>query len=398
MDEVFDPGPVVNLADPNYPSGRVVVLRVATVDWPVNPSMTKAYVEQILFGSTSGQKSIRGYFEANSWGQFQVSKGAVPGWVNLDAALAGYLLAGGIEGGAQFLTDILVNAGVDWGALDADRDDTIDVDEAQLVLLIPNGPVPGAYSQFASVRRVEPGIAGIVPTPAGLFRFPLRPVVTFSVKPGSDPDRATNPIRSLPALAHELAHAFFRLPDRYGNNSGYLSGTGAFDMMASSNTWVHLPMPDKVAIGWITPKVVRAQLGECLAFGASEAEPDALILVPADAFAADPLEFWVVEHRAKTFDPGGYDDGLPSDGLAVWYVSSGQHPADAGHDELRLVDASSPDQDPDLYANPAAGALFQPAGAKRWLFGRTGDVVFLTFSRVSKPFLEESGPVMLAEF
>jgi hypothetical protein len=170
-----------------------------------------------------------------------------------------------------------------------------------------------------------------------------------------------------------------------------MMGSGA------SNKWVHFTMHDKIKIGWIKPKIVRQHLGQCLQFVASELQAAALIVVPIDQFLANPLEYWVIENRDKAVDSGGYDDDLPGHGLAVWYTSVGTF---FGHDDVRLVDFSKADQDPDNYNNPWINALFtlNPADPQRLIIDRNGQWNLLYFRDVSDANANFSGLFMFAEF
>ena len=382
------PGPIVSTASSSYPSGKVVVIRTALQDAPINTAATAAYINQIFFNTVQGEKSMQGYFVRNSYGLFNVVSGGVPGWITLTKKITDY--SPGIEGNVTFLQDVLKKANVNWDALDTNNDNIISVAEAQIVILIPNA-MPG--TGFASTRTVN---AGSVATPNGTFTFNSRAIVNFSLKSILDPQYDVNPIRALAAVAHELGHAFFHLPDRYGPNTG----TGEYDMMGSGNSskWVHFPMHDKIKIGWIKPRIVRQHLGQCLQFVASELQAAALIVVPIDQFLASPLEYWVVENRDKAVDSGGYDDDLPDQGLAVWYTSVGTFTN--GHDDVRLVDFSKADQDPDNYNNPWINALFtlNPADPQRLLIDRNGHWNLLYFRDVSDVNANFSGLFMFAEF
>ena len=72
--------------------------------------------------------------------------------------------------------------------------------------------------------------AGSVATPNGTFDVQDPLDRNFSLKARADPQFTVNPIRSLPAVAAQVGHAFFHLPDRYGANTG----TGEYDMMGSA--------------------------------------------------------------------------------------------------------------------------------------------------------------------
>jgi M6 family metalloprotease-like protein len=382
------PGSIISTASPNFPSGKLVVIRAALKDAPINPAATPEYLDQIFFGTVRGEKSVHGYFNTNSYGNFNVASGGIPNWFEMPTKITDY--TPGIEKNSIFLQDVLNRANVDWSALDANQDKSIDIPEAQIIILVPNA-LPG--TGYASTRIVN---AGIVKTPNGTFTFSSRQIIIFSLKALADPQYDVNPIRALAAVAHELGHAFFNLPDRYGPNTG----TGEYDMMGSGNSskWVHFPMHDKIKIGWITPKIVREHSSQCLQFVASELQAAALVVVPIDQFLASPLEYWVIENRDKEVDSGGYDDDLPGKGLAVWYTSVGTY--SNGHDDVRLVDFSKPDQDPDLYNNPGINALFtlDPADPRRIILDRNGHWNLLWFQNVSDVKANSSGLFMFAEF
>lgn len=388
--QIFAPGQIINTRHPDYPSGKVVVIRAASADFPPNLAATTSYVDSIFYGGRTLDRNMKGYFASNSWGIFQVTKGATPEWITVNKKLSAY--TPGVEGNPSYLQDVLKLANVDWATLDSNGDGTISIAEAQIVILIPNAfTMP--ESGFASKRTVN---AGTVSTPQGVFEFQQRPIVIFSLKAVADQQPANNPIRVLAAVAHELGHAFFNLPDRYGSNTG----TGEYDMMGSgrSNKWVHLPMTDKVKIGWIRPKIQRQHAGKCMQFVASALQASALIIVPIDQFLASPLEYWVIENRNKKYDDEGYDSDLPDAGLAVWYVSTGTAPN--GADDVRLVNFSQPDQDPDLYQHPWTNALFKldPANPRRLVIDRDGLWSLLYFEDVSDVNAGSSGLFMYAEF
>ncbi len=382
------PGLIISKANTTqYPSGKLVVIRAALQDAAVNPAVTPAYINEIFYGSVAGEKNIAGYYASNSYAQFSVTAGSTPDWFTLPKKITDY--SNGIEGNPTFLQDVLKKANVNWSALDTNHDGAVGIPEAQIIILVPNA-LPG--SGFASTRVVN---AGSVATPNGTFTFNNRRIIIFSLKSIADPQYNINPIRSLPTVAHELGHAFFNLPDRYGSNTG----TGEYDMMGSagSNKWVHFPMHDKIKIGWIAPKIIRQHGGQCLQFLASELQAVALVVVPIDQFLASPLEYWVVENRDRLGDGGGYDDDLPDHGLAVWYTSVGTF---SGWDDVRLVDFSKPDQAGTSYNNPGSNALFtlNPSDPTRILLSRNGQWNLLWFQNVSDVNDNFSGLFMFAEF
>ncbi len=366
------------LENPDYPSGKLVVIRVAPSDWPKNTAVTVSYINAIFFELNFFEpvpsKSVASYYAENSYGAFLCTSGGVPEWVNL-VSLTYY---GDVETSITFLLHILRAADVDWPALDTNGDNAISRAEAQIVILIPDGSMS---SGFASTRYRTIGLA---PTASGeWYDFGTRPIIYFSLKAESLSDAHVNPIRYHASVIHELHHAFFNLPDRYGSNTG----TGMYDHMSRDRSWLHLTLFDKMKIGWVHPRIVNKHLETCLHFPASESEAAGLVLVPPEVLLDPeaPLEYWVVENRHRAYAEVGYDDDLPENGLAIWYVSEGTY--SNGCDDVRLVNASLPDQDPDLYNNPGYGAFFTyvPDEPERLLMMSGGPWSFLYFRRVSNP-------------
>jgi hypothetical protein len=246
------------------------------------------------------------------------------------------------------------------------------------VLLFANADSALTFG-MASTRAVA---AADVRTPDGTFTFNL-PVIYFSVVRAADADPSTNPIRALPAVCHEMCHAFFDLSDRYGPTTG----TGGYEIMSNAPhvAFSHMNIHAKMKIGWIQPKIIRGHLGRCLAFPASEATKAAVVVMSPET-PKSPLksdEYWIVENRHKPSSAGHFDDGLPESGLAIWWVKTGGFPN--GHDDVRLVDFSKTDQNPNNYQNPGSSALFKRNDTKptRQLFNGTGSRTFAWLRGIS---------------
>jgi M6 family metalloprotease-like protein len=426
----YQPGPTISkhmpgdpsTLSPQFPSGKVVVIPFETPDYPRNPAVTTSYLTQVFFaGGTLSGRSVYHYFRENSWGQFNISNGGVANWVTLGKDLVDYL---GFEGEDDLPRDVLEQANINWEALDTNGDRTVTPAEAQIVFVVSNGysaATRGFLNFPANWQAGDPVPPAVDPlqvnTPAGTYNFKPR-VVYIGTKTAADPTYSSDAIRILSSICHELCHAFFNLPDRYAGPCG-TGWTGEYDMMSNNCQWLHMTMHDKMKIGWIQPKIVAAHLGECLAFPNSESEKAALVLVqPGATLSAD--EYWIVENRYKkgsncdgcvinlpgaSFDQGVFDTGLPESGLAIWWVRTGTW--FWGDDEVRLVDASLDDQDPNGngpaqenppsggYRNQGAGALFKrnDADPQRLLLNSAGEWSSLYFRDVSDP-----GATMYGEF
>lgn len=377
-DSIYQSGDrIISKGELAYPSGKVVVIPFETSDFPKNPAVTKTYLSSIFFPTGLKDVSIANYFKENSWTKFQVTSGGISDWVSLPAKLAGF----GPIGGLTLAKAVVSGASINWAALDANHDNDLSRNEAAIVLLIPNADSALTYGD------AQTGSAGPFDLGGIHFDADLR-FVKFSVVRKTDPLASTNPIRRLSSLAHELAHAFFGLPDRYSGGA-FVTGTGAYDLMATDRSWKHLTMYDKMKIGWIQPKIVDGHLGKCLQFSASELTQTGLVIL-ADSTSAN--EYWVVEVREKSASFGAFDQDLPDSGLAVWWVRQGTWAG--GYDEVRLVDAGKPDQKATKYGAPGPDALFEydPQDPLHFLLDAAGATKAM-FRDVSP-----SSAVMYAEF
>lgn len=425
---LYDPGPIISKhlpndktkVNPDFPSGKVVVIPFETPDFPRNTAVSPAHISKVFFASSElAGISVTQYFLENSWGDFLVTNGGVADWVTLNKNLTSYV---GFEGDDDLPRDVLQMANINWSALDTNNDDTITPAEAQIVFLVANG-YSAATRGFADYPADwtgadprPPAMASLqVNTPDGTYDFKPS-VVYIGTKTASDPTYDTNSIRIHSSICHELCHAFFNLTDRYAGGCG-TGGTGQYDIMSDNCDWRHMNIHDKMKIGWIQPKILAGHLGQCLAFPASERSPAALVLLNPLKDPLDADEYWIVENRNKAssvcdgcllfippFDveEGVFDSALPESGLAVWWVSKGTW---YGQDDVRLVDASLPAQDPDGttdifgsdpgYSSQGAGALFKrdDTDPQHVLFDRQGTWNLLFFRGVSDP-----GSTVYAEF
>jgi len=374
--------------NPDYPSGKVVVIRVETSDYPRNTAADTAYISELFFGLGASTTSIRNYFLQNSYSKFVIANAGVPEWVTLRNPLASYQPIDE----AVFLKPVLELADVDWTTLDADKDGKITRDEVTIIYLLATADSKMTKG-FAHVRYPA---AFDVNTPYGTFTFEL-PIIQFSLVEESDPDPHTNPIRVLSTVAHEFCHSMFNLTDRYTDEDDpqYTTGVGNYDIMSYDHTWKMMTMYDRMKIGWIQPKVLASHLGKNVKFVNSESAPQALVLLKP---AADPNqlstdEMWIVENRYKPGSQGSFDADLPESGMAVWWVRKGTWAA--GTDEVRLVDYSKADQTPTLYTDPGNTALFKKDAFnfRRDLYEASGSKSGLYFMNVS-----DVDSIMLAEF
>jgi M6 family metalloprotease-like protein len=328
--------PIIGKGSPDYPSGNVVVIPVETPDFPRNPYATPASVLQKL-----DRGGVFKYFALSSGGKF-TPKAYVSEWATITKKLADYKSTSGgpyyWSVHPEFWQAVLPAARVDWKQLDANSDGKISRSEATIVLLFPARPDIG----WAGVVHQT---IGKVKTSAGTFDFgSRRPVIYLSVDKASlnSGDRFLTDILHL-TIMHELLHAFFNLPDRYYNQINDTGQTGSYCNLSSSSRRVLLNPHDRMKLGWIRPRILTPDHANVwLKAPTAAATQAALILLDP----ARPDEYWLLENRNKSSSGvWAVESGLPTEGLAVWWVRARALPNRS--DDLRLVRASLADQDPD---------------------------------------------------
>ncbi len=374
----FSPA-IIGHGKPDYPSGRVVVIPVETPDFPRNTYVTPANVFNSAF--VGGPST---YYRVAS-GCHITLKGHVTDWTTIGTKLADYKSTGAFgeavglpyypsEHSEEFMKAVLEAGSVNWKELDANNDGKISRSEAAILLLIPNRDNPPTGFGWATNT---PQWIGQVTTSAGTFDFGTLQVIYLSVtKASQQASTGYNFLydQILSTIVHELLHAFFDLPDRYN-----YPGLGSYCILSDNNHWILLNPHDRMKLGWIRPRILTPDHGNLwLEAPTAAATQSALILLDP----ARPDEYWLLENRNKSgsvslpcdtvIGPGGtvqkllptpvwfVESGLSTEGLAVWWVRA--RALTDGSDDVRLVPASAPDQDPDGKGiNPTNGAALDPA-------------------------------------
>jgi hypothetical protein len=243
---------------------------------------------------------------------------------------------------------------------------------------------------------------GKVTTPTGVWDFDSQNLINYTVNPPQGTLTGMSPYfrDNGSTMSHELMHAWFDLVDRY---NGW---AGAQDLMASNQSWKHITLYDKMMIGWASPKFVTpTTVNRYFTFDIQGKSPEGLILIDPSR----PKEYWVIERR-PVYSHCGFESGLPSpaDGFAVYWVKRQAFIVKnwPGYDDVRLVDAAKPDQDPDGsgpvqtsggsvaadatpgpnpgYGTPSAAAFFRPGQQLRRLYFGDGTASPFSFKVVSK--------------
>lgn len=134
----------------------------------------------------------------------------------------------------------------------------------------------------------------------------------------------SNPEVNYMTAAHELGHQILFLSDLYGKVSvGPQLGTrpgrlSSMDATPSSLT-AHLDAGLKLALGWVTPRIVT----ESGTYSLQDVKVSAEVLVLPRLPGSSGAEYLVVENRQSAAINTLYDMGLSDSGIAVWHLIEG---------------------------------------------------------------------------
>ncbi|MEM2976593.1 MAG: M6 family metalloprotease domain-containing protein, partial [Thermoplasmata archaeon] len=320
-----DPGApmaVRGRAPPSSP--RMIVILIEFQDVRHSPGREPEFFSDLLFNSSPGARSLRGYYFENSYGKLEVRGEVTAVWYRSDSNMSFYgadTLSGVDNANGpihRLVTEAVrkADAEVDFSIFDTDRDGYID-----FLIIIHAGQ--GQESSYQNRDTIwshrwydydEPIVDGVA---AGFYTMcsEFSPIGTF---------------------AHELGHEL-GLPDLYDIDGDTL-GAGSWDLM-SLGSWLdggatpsHLSAFCKVRLGWIEPMALTAS-SENLSLQAVELSPSVLKL-----WVEPPHEYFLIENRQCI----GWDAFLPGPGILIWHVD--ERAADNRDQTLRLVDLEEADE------------------------------------------------------
>jgi M6 family metalloprotease-like protein len=276
-----------------------------------------AYYDNLVFNffntNSAGLRSVNGLMLINSHGRFSLTR-VGPGLIgplqlpadqNAKALTNDFMRAG-------FAITAAVNAGVNFAPYDANDDGKITANEVAFLIFDNINPNPQGATRWAN----PDGVNGADFTPAGSTR-------SFSLSVALLAQRA-----GFSTICHEFSHAALNTVDLYGGANGQtvcyninytiMSCTiGAADDLAS----IGLDAWHKLQLGWVEPRIRSLPAGgiETIAAAQIVTATDAPIILYDPACGTS--EFFLVEYRTSTSPSGpGYDDNVPSNGLAIWHV------------------------------------------------------------------------------
>jgi M6 family metalloprotease-like protein len=330
------------------PFQKVVVIPVDFEAWPRNASVTTEAIREFMFGPL-GTESVAAFFAATSYNHAGLLEGAISECVRLPADPP----ASELSGSNALLQAACQGASVDWSQF-ADANGVITQDRALLVVIPPFGGTGASrFHQFQFT------IGNLTYTMYGY-------VASFDCKRPNDFANGNDALSYNRATAcHELCHALYGLPDRYGTGveHGGRDYVGDYDLMANNGSVKMLNPHDRLKLGWFEPRIHH--LGRVprrlYKFRAAENFTNSALIVYSDG---SPDEYWILENRSLADDPWGVDAGFPKSGLAVWWV-------DMANDNVVLVRQEHPSEKPLNQSQPQA----QPTASDTPLFDSASGAV-----------------------
>lgn len=262
---------------------------------------TALEVEEALFGA----HSVRDFFEVNSEGRFTLTNEGVFGWYdslkdwdhywNHDDCVDEYV-GGHQEKWAEAIDH--ADASVDFASYDDNNDGVVSPSELGILIIIPQD------DDFGTERDLAPYCSG-------------DPFVVDGVEIPQIVEWYTSFPSFFSTAAHELSHLFFDTGDMYVKDYSFVTEAGTASLMGdNTGNTSHFDAMHKLALGWITPRVVQGSGIYTL----DEVKTSGEILILPRRFSGDGQEFFLLENRYSNVVDPLYDENTLVDGIVVWHV------------------------------------------------------------------------------
>lgn len=303
----------LNPSSPNTTANILVVL----IEFSDKPAQVNAtFFDTLCFVDQQG--TVRNYYKEVSYNQFDVVTVNLPSSLDWQTAPQTYAYycngdngMGAYPQNSQGLCeDIvdLIDPVVDFSNYDNNADNY--VDGVMLVHTGPGAELTGSPDDIWSHKwginpRWRDGVA----------------IMTYSIQP----EYWQNPgDMTLGVFVHEMAHAFFDLPDLY--DVDYSSrGIGKWSLMAGGswngslgNSPAHMDPWSRIYSGFCTATNVNSNLNDQSIPDVETNSSGAIFRLWTNGLGGD--EYFLIENRRKT----GYDSALPGEGLLIWHVDDGE--------------------------------------------------------------------------
>jgi immune inhibitor A len=288
--------------------------------------------QQMLFGSNN--RSMKDFYEENSFGTFSVSAGpsGVLGWghASHDHDYYGEMTFFMTDSHpASLVIESIEQADpyIDFADYDADGDCIVDVvavihqGDGQEFSGNPNDIWSHRWS-LENAQRAGDGTGPYVTNDtAACGNLIVNDYIMMPETQGGD-------ISTMGVFAHEYGHSL-GLPDLYDTDHSS-AGIGAWGLMAAGS-WnqvnragdspSHLSAWSKYFLGWLKPRPVHGSLAKV---NIPPVEQRAVAYRFGEGSPSKGGEYYLIENRQQL----GFDAGLPGKGLAVWHIDESKATSD----------------------------------------------------------------------
>jgi M6 family metalloprotease-like protein len=278
---------------------RYVLAIIFDPSRPGNPTPSVAAIDAALFGAS---ESVADYYRVVSGGQLEVKSAGVLGPYPSDHPWEYYANGPGDHQDTWVEAVTKADDDFDYSDYDFDGDGYLSsTDELAVIIVVPQ-TTPDGF--------VRPLWSGDMPvTQDGVY---IDLINEWYI---------SNPAGKTYLGAHEFGHQVLVLNDLYAKSGSTIDvGTrpGVYCLMDGGGYQVtpHLNPAYKLALGWVTPRLVTATSQQSLEDVKTSRE--IIVLPRAPGGPAD--EYVLVENRPSPATNARYDFDLPDAGLAVWHI------------------------------------------------------------------------------
>ncbi|MBL8300449.1 MAG: hypothetical protein JNN30_19095 [Rhodanobacteraceae bacterium] len=288
-------------------------------------TVPKGKVESALYGLPQGggggvamfePNNVRSYFHSNSNDRFTMVNAGVLGWYNASEAPdyyqnhPGECVDGFEEASLAAFKDAVLQADAhfNYAAYDIDSNGRLDNSELAIVVIIPRPSTAG--SQI--VELIDNDCDGGGRVQADNVWLPQH---IAKVNINLDENTAPN---QFSVIAHELMHLLGGLDDLYFNTDTAVYPRDNSLMANNPGGSSHLDPMYKLALGWVTPKLITRS-GDLSV--ADIKLGDTVYIMPRYNNPYEE-EYFIIENRQKNLGAGFFDAEIDDEGIAVWHVVS----------------------------------------------------------------------------
>ncbi len=274
-------------------------------DRPAHPAPSIADIEDAIEGPSS---SVADYFEAISGGRFTINLVDVLGPYDSDFDWNHYNIGPGDHQDKWVEALDEADADFDFAQYDLDGDGYVHPwHELAIVIVIPQTAADGFVRHLWASDPVD--------VPQQFDGVDIELITEWYT---------SSPQNSYTKLTHELGHQILFLGDLYSKSNvapevGTRAGRLSLMDFTPSSLSAHLDGPQKLALGWVTPRIVTQTGPQSL----EDVKLSHEVLVLPRLPGSTDAEYLVIENRQNAAANTHYDMGLQDSGIAVWHLVEG---------------------------------------------------------------------------